>query len=138
MKKRNVLIALVAVAVISLPALGNDCCQWGTACASTSTGTGDQELCEDLGGVWNPGDVCRDTGQCDTKDAEEDAGTQCHSKETEPPDAGDSMCCAMTGTQCPSKVPALPVWGLIGLAALTSVGGAILVGRRRVSATRGA
>lgn len=36
------------------------------------------------------------------------------------------------------KVPTLPGWGLVGLVVLTAIGGAIIVGRRRVSATHGA
>lgn len=34
--------------------------------------------------------------------------------------------------------PTLPVWGLIGLGALTAIGGAVIVGRRRVATTRAA
>ena len=36
------------------------------------------------------------------------------------------------------KVPALPEWGLVGLGVLLLTGGAIIFGRRRLSATRGA
>ncbi|MFQ5461125.1 MAG: IPTL-CTERM sorting domain-containing protein [Phycisphaerae bacterium] len=134
MKATSVLIALAAVAMFSVPAQANQCCELpagvpgGPGCMSAAAINA--AGCASVGGVFTNNEFCNTTtGTCDPKPGG-DGGAVCQGVPA-------NACCNVTNGAAPicQPIPTMSEWGLVVMTVLLLTTGTVILGWRRRTAT---